>query len=105
MSFRFPKLKEVREQWVQVCKIDEQDITPDTIICSQHFKVEDFDESSWPKRKLLAGVIPSPSIPCQAQKKHYASQSIEKQVTQDRMFVFFFIWCTYFNLIQTFVSD
>lgn len=92
MSFRFPKLKEVHKQWVQVCKINELDITSDTIVCSQHFKVEDFDESAWPKKKLLAGAVPTPSTYCQAQKKHPDLQSIEKQANQDRMFIYLFFF-------------
>jgi len=82
---RFPKPKEVRKRWLQVCQIDEQHIKPDTIVCSKHFKVEDFDDSAWPMRKLLAGAVPAPSIHWLVQKKHQVLQSNIKQVSQEEM--------------------
>ncbi|KAK9876679.1 hypothetical protein WA026_014057 [Henosepilachna vigintioctopunctata] len=59
---RFPKVKEIRKQWVQACKVNEQDITSESLVCSKHFKVEDFDAKVWPRNKLVEGVVPTPSI-------------------------------------------
>ncbi|KAK4884633.1 hypothetical protein RN001_000904 [Aquatica leii] len=59
---RFPKDRPTKLKWIRICKVSEKSINSSSCVCSRHFKRDDFDTVYWPKKRLLANVVPARSI-------------------------------------------
>ncbi len=62
LSFHtFPLDKEARSKWIHGIRRKDFNITPDTRVCSRHFKCEDVIEPSTPsgRRLLKKGAVPT----------------------------------------------
>ncbi|XP_057187621.1 THAP domain-containing protein 2-like [Triplophysa rosa] len=57
----FPKDKETRNEWIHSIRREDLNITPDTRVCSRHFRSDDVIESSTPtgRRLLKKGAVPT----------------------------------------------
>lgn len=58
-SFRSDPLR--RQLWLEARNLEKESFKSHMRNCSRHFKFDDFDSTSWPRRKLLTTAIPSPS--------------------------------------------
>ncbi|KAL1490660.1 hypothetical protein ABEB36_013319 [Hypothenemus hampei] len=59
---RFPKEQLLRQKWLTACKLENYAITTNSVVCSKHFRIYDFDETYWPQRRLLLSAVPAPSF-------------------------------------------
>lgn len=60
MCFRFPlKFPDLLEQWVKAINRKHFIPTLHSLICSQHFKAEDYSESTLSKKRLKRDAVPS----------------------------------------------
>ncbi|RXN29979.1 THAP domain-containing 6-like protein [Labeo rohita] len=57
-NLRFPKSRERRRKWEVALRRDGFAATDRTLICSEHFKIEDFDRTGQTVR-IKDGVVPS----------------------------------------------
>ncbi|XP_072239658.1 THAP domain-containing protein 6-like [Leuresthes tenuis] len=55
---RFPKDKELRKQWETAVRREGFSASPSSMLCSEHFRPEDFDRTGQTVR-IRAGVVPS----------------------------------------------
>ncbi|XP_032669918.1 uncharacterized protein LOC116843559 [Odontomachus brunneus] len=64
---RFPKERQLRSKWLNVCKLSEADDVSKVYICSWHFKDEDYRKKEalgkYVGNWLLPGAVPSISVP------------------------------------------
>ncbi|KAL1490084.1 hypothetical protein ABEB36_012828 [Hypothenemus hampei] len=59
---RIPKEQVLRKKWLTACRLEEHCIKTNSVICSKHFRIDDFDETYWPQRRLKLYAVPAPSF-------------------------------------------
>uniref|UniRef100_A0A3Q2UEV3 THAP-type domain-containing protein n=1 Tax=Fundulus heteroclitus TaxID=8078 RepID=A0A3Q2UEV3_FUNHE len=58
ISFHFPKDKALRKQWETAMRREGFSTSPSSMLCSEHFRAEDFDRTGQTVR-IRAGSVPS----------------------------------------------
>lgn len=58
----FPKDVDLKKKWLIAMKRDQWAPTPSSMLCSKHFKEEDYDCSGWSSMKKLKADDAVPSI-------------------------------------------
>ncbi|XP_045460587.1 THAP domain-containing protein 1-like isoform X2 [Harmonia axyridis] len=56
---RFPKNEEIRQKWVTAMRRKDFNPSPTTVICSNHFKTEDYYLNPYRNKVLKEGAVPS----------------------------------------------
>ncbi|KAJ3655617.1 hypothetical protein Zmor_015833 [Zophobas morio] len=56
---RIPTVESKRAKWLKACGLEHKSISKYSVICSQHFAENDYDEHHSPKRTLLPSAVPS----------------------------------------------
>ena len=59
--FKFPSNPEKRNEWLQICQLTSDQITPTSKICKNHFNPEDIQINS-NKMLLMPGANPKSSV-------------------------------------------